>query len=179
MTPSSLQELYVEQLRDLYDAEHQIIKALPKMIEAATSESLKQALRSHLEVTKAQASRLETIFEKLEEEPRGEKCKGMQGVLQEGDSLVGEIKDATVRDVAIIASAQRVEHYEIAGYGTVRTYAGILGDEETGELLQLTLNEEKDADQELTTLAGTINEGAAVKSVESEGITRTRKKRVA
>ncbi len=179
MTPSSLQELYVEQLRDLYDAEHQIIKALPEMIEAATSESLKQALRSHLEVTKAQASRLETIFEKLEEEPGGEKCKGMQGVLQEGDSLVGEIKDATVRDVAIIASAQRVEHYEIAGYGTVRTYAGILGDEEAGELLQLTLNEEKDADQELTTLAGTINEGAAVKSVESEGITRTRTKRIA
>jgi len=136
-------------------------------------------LRSHLEVTKAQAGRLETIFEKLEEKPKGEKCKGMQGVLKEGDGLVSQIKRATVRDAAIIASAQRVEHYEMAGYGTARAYATILGDEEASDLLQQTLEEEKEADQELTSLAESINEDAAVKTVEGEGTTGTRKKRAA
>ena len=103
----------------------------------------------------------------------------MQGVLKEGDSLIEDIEDATVRDAAIVASAQRVEHYEMAGYGTARTYARVLGYEDASELLQHTLNEEKDADRELTSLAGMINEGAAVKTVESEGITRTKKKRAA
>src|SRR5215475_4255978 len=123
MKPNSLQELYVEQLRDLYDAEQQIIKALPEMIDGATSEELKQALTEHLNVTKAQAKRLEQIFTEMGEKPKGEKCQGMKGVLEEGSDLVDGIDNAEVRDAAIIASAQRVEHYEMAGYGTARTYA--------------------------------------------------------
>ncbi len=180
MKPNSLQELYVEQLNDLYDAEQQIVKALPKMIEAATSEDLKQALTEHLEVTKTQATRLEQIFETLGEKTKREKCKGMQGVLAEGSELVGEIKNADVRDAAIIASAQRVEHYEMAGYGTVRTYATLLGEDEAAELLQQTLDEEKEADQTLTSLAGQINAEAEGQPAESEKpSTRTKSKRVA
>jgi ferritin-like metal-binding protein YciE len=161
MKPNSLQELYVEQLQDLYDAEHQIIKALPKMIEAANSGGLKQALTEHLEVTKGHATRIENIFDQLGKKPKAEKCKGMHGVIQEGSDLVGEIKAGDVRDAAIIASAQRVEHYEMAGYGTARTFATLLGDEEAGEALQQTLDEEKEADQKLTTLASKINVNAA------------------
>lgn len=157
MTPKSLQELYVKELRDLYDAEQQIIKALPEMIEAASSEELKDALNEHLDVTKTQASRLEQIFTELNEKPKGEKCKGMQGVLAEGSDLVEEIDDTDLRDAAIIASAQRVEHYEMSGYGTARTYAELLGEDEAGKLLQETLDEEKEADQKLTELAGEIN----------------------
>src|SRR5690348_1699079 len=112
MTINSLQELYVEQLKDLYDAEHQIIKALPKLIEKTSSEDLKSALNEHLEVTREQATRIEKIFGDLGEKAKAEKCKGMQGVIQEGDDLVGDIDDENVRDAAIIASAQRVEHYE-------------------------------------------------------------------
>jgi ferritin-like metal-binding protein YciE len=160
MKPNSLQELYVEQLKDLYDAEHQIIKAVPKMIEAATSNGLKEALAEHLEVTQEQTTRLEQIFAALGEKPKGEKCKGMQGVLQEGNDLVGEIKDESVRDAAIVAAAQRVEHYEIAGYGTVRSYANLFGDDEATQLLQQTLDEEKEADQKLTTLAREIDVNA-------------------
>jgi ferritin-like metal-binding protein YciE len=161
MKPNSLQELYIEQLKDLYDAEHQIIKALPNMIDAATSTDLKDALSEHLEVTKTQATRLEQIFQSSGEKAKGTKCKGMQGVIQEGDDLVGDIKDEDVRDAAIIASAQRVEHYEMAGYGTARTYAKLLGDDDAGQLLQQTLDEEKDADKKLTTLAEDINVSAS------------------
>lgn len=157
MEPKSLQELYVKELRDLYDAEHQIIKALPEMIDAATSNDLKSALSEHLEVTKEQANRLEQVFSELGEKPKGEKCKGMQGVIAEGSDLVDDIDDPNLRDAAIIASAQRVEHYEMAGYGTARTYASLLGEEEASRLLEETLEEEKDADQELTSLAGEIN----------------------
>lgn len=160
MKPNSLRELYVEQLQDLYDAEHQIIKALPKMIDAAQAEELKDALNEHLDVTKQQANRLEQIFKNLGEKAKGEKCKGMQGVLQEGSDLIGEIEDANVRDAAIIASAQRVEHYEMAGYGTARTYADLLEEQEARELLQQTLNEEEEADQVLTNLAADINTDA-------------------
>jgi len=157
MKPSSLQELYIEQLRDLYDAENQIIKALPDMIEAASSPELKEALNEHLEVTKTQASRLEQIFSKLGEKPKGDKCKGMQGVLQEGSDLVEDIDDTNVRDAAIIASAQRVEHYEMAGYGTARTFATLLGEDDASTLLEQTLDEEKEADDKLTELAEDIN----------------------
>ena len=155
MKPNSLQELYVEQLKDLYDAEHQIIKALPKMIAETTSSDLKDALTEHLDVTKTQASRLEQIFDASGEKAKAEKCKGMQGIIQEGSDLIGEIKDENVRDAAIIASAQRVEHYEMAGYGTVRTFATLLGHEEAAELLQETLDEEADSDRKLTELAET------------------------
>lgn len=160
MTPNSLQDLYVEQLRDLYDAEHQIIKALPEMIEAAGSPDLKEALSEHLDITKTQASRLEKIFVGLGEKPKGEKCKGMEGVLDEGSDLVDDIDDQDVRDAAIIASTQRVEHYEMAGYGTARTYAELLGESDARALLQQTLDEEKEADETLTELAIEINASA-------------------
>jgi ferritin-like metal-binding protein YciE len=161
MTPNSLQELYVEQLRDLYDGEQQIIKALPEMIEAATSEDLQEALNEHLEVTKEQATRLENIFTTLEEKAKGEKCKGIHGIIEEGSDLIDEIEDPNVRDAAIIASAQRVEHYEMAGYGTARTFATLLEDEQSSKLLQQTLDEEKEADQTLTALAEQINANAS------------------
>src|SRR5947207_10276212 len=130
MKANSLQELYVEQLRELYEAEHQIIKALPKMIDQTTSTDLKDALNEHLDVTQTQATRLEQIFEKLGEKAKGEKCKGMQGVIQEGSDLIEDIEDEDTRDAAIIAAAQRVEHYEMAGYGTARTYADLLGEDD-------------------------------------------------
>jgi ferritin-like metal-binding protein YciE len=185
MTPNSLQELYVEQLKDLYDAEHQIIKALPKMIDAASSQELKNALTEHLEITREQATRIEKIFTDMGEKAKAEKCKGMQGVIQEGDDLVGDIDDEDVRDAAIIASAQRVEHYEMAGYGTARTYAELLGEDEAVELLQQTLDEEKEADQKLTDLSSQINveaqEGRSVRSEETSaaGTGTKRRKRVA
>jgi ferritin-like metal-binding protein YciE len=160
MTPKSLQDLYVEQLRDLYDAEHQIIKALPEMVEAASSEELKEALNEHLEITKTQATRLEQIFAALGEKAKGETCKGMKGVIEEGSELVEDIEGADVRDAAIIASAQRVEHYEMAGYGTARTYATLLGENQASLLLQQTLDEEKEADEKLTDLASDINVSA-------------------
>lgn len=165
---NSLQELYVEQLKDLYDAEHQIIKALPKMIEKASSEDLKEALSEHLEVTEQQAKRIETIFAELGEKAKAEKCKGMQGVIAEGDDLIGKINDPEVRDAAIIASAQRVEHYEMAGYGTARSYATQLGEDEAGDLLQQTLDEEKEADANLTELASEINQNAESGAGETE-----------
>ncbi|SRR6266568_831156 len=180
MKPNSLQELYVEQLKDLYDAEQQIIKALPEMVDAGTSDALKEALTKHLEVTKAQATRLEQIFATLGEKAKGEKCKGIQGVIAEGSNLIGDIKDADVRDAAIIASAQRVEHYEMAGYGTTRTYATLLGEDEASQLLQQTLDEEKEADQTLTTLAEEINVNATSgKAVEGEKPGSSKRKRIA
>lgn len=161
MKLNSLQDLYLEQLKDLYDAEQQIIKALPKMIEEVTSKDLEQELTQHLNVTKTQATRLEKIFAALGEEPEREKCQGMKGVIEEGNNLIKHIEDPDVRDAAIIASAQRVEHYEMAGYGTARTYAGLLGQEVGSQLLQQTLDEEKEADRTLTTLAEGINVGAS------------------
>jgi ferritin-like metal-binding protein YciE len=170
MKPNSLHELYLEQLRDLYDGENQIIKALPKMIEKATSASLKEALNEHLEVTKEQAARIESIFEKIGDKAKGEKCKGIEGIIDEGDDLIGNVKDPDVRDAAIIAAAQRVEHYEMAGYGTARTFAQLLGQQEAVQLLQQTLDEEKEADETLTGLASDINvnanEGKSAKGTE-------------
>ena len=165
MKVNSLQELYTEQLRDLYDAENQIIKALPEMIDAATSPDLKAALNEHLEITKTQATRLEQIFEGLGEKAKGETCKGMKGVIQEGSDLVDDVDDEDTRDAAVIAAAQRVEHYEMAGYGTARNFADLLGQDEAVQLLQQTLDEEKEADQKLTSLAEEIN----VSAQESEG----------
>ena len=170
MEINSLQELYVEQLKDLYDAEHQIMKALPKMIDKADSEELKDALSEHLEVTKQQANRIERVFIDMGEKAKAAKCKGMQGVLAEGDDLVGDIEDPNVRDAAIIAAAQRVEHYEMAGYGTARTYAAQLGEDEAADLLQQTLDEEKEADKKLTQLASEINQDAAQGAEEEEAV---------
>ena len=156
MTANSLQELYVDQLQDLYSAENQIIKALPKMIEAAQSDELRSALKEHLEVTRKQASRVETICQELGEDAQNEKCKGMEGVLKEGSDLLKEVSKE-VMDAAIIAAAQRVEHYEMAGYGTARTYATLLGFSEAASMLEQTLEEEKEADQTLSELAEELN----------------------
>ncbi|MFZ3340496.1 MAG: ferritin-like domain-containing protein [Terriglobales bacterium] len=160
MSANSLQELYVEQLQDLFNAEQQIIKALPKMIDSAQSEELRDALTEHLEVTKKQADRVEKICEELGEDAEGEKCKGMEGVLKEGSDLVKNVSNKEVRDAAIIASAQRVEHYEMAGYGTARTYATLLGFDEAASALQQTLEEEKEADETLSGLAEKLNKKA-------------------
>jgi ferritin-like metal-binding protein YciE len=157
MKMQSLRDLYIEQLQDLYNAENQLIKALPKMAKGATSEELREAIGEHLEVTRSQASRLEELFSKLEENPKGKKCKAMEGLVEEGAEVLEEDMEDEVRDAALIAAAQRVEHYEIAGYGTVRTYATLLGDDEAAEVLQEILDEEKQADTRLTSLAEEIN----------------------
>ena len=157
MEMETLRDLFVEQLKDLYSAENQIIKALPKMIKTASSEELKAAFQEHLEQTKGQVERLDQIFEELEESPRGKKCKGMEGLLAEGKELMEEDAEPDVMDAGLIAAAQHVEHYEIAGYGCVRTYAQLLGLENAEKLLQETLDEEKETDQLLTGLSEQIN----------------------
>jgi len=140
-------------LRDLYSAEDQILKALPKMIEKAQSAELRNALESHLEETRGHVSRLEQVFEMHGEEAKKQKCKGMQGVLEEGDEMVGKDAPPAVRDAAIISACQRVEHYEIAAYGTVRTYAEQMGQQRAAAVLQETLDEELAADETLTEIA--------------------------
>ncbi len=169
MAANSLQELYVEQLQDLYNAENQIIKAVPKMIEAAQSEELREALNEHLEVTRNQAARIETICEELGEDAESEKCKGMEGVLKEGSDLLKEVSEQ-IRDAAIIAAAQRVEHYEMAGYGTARTFATLLGFDKAAGLLEETLEEEKEADERLSELAGELNAEAMQAGDEEGGV---------
>lgn len=169
MAIESLDDLFVDQLRDLYDAENQLIKALPKMAEAATSDELREGIEQHLEQTKGHAQRIEQIFENLGEKAKGKKCKGMEGVIKEGSEVLEEDMDEDVRDAAIIAAAQRVEHYEIAGYGTARTYANLLGEREAASLLEQTLQEEKETDAKLTQLAEGINvaaEGAETEEAE-------------
>ena len=161
---NSLRELYVEHLRDLYDAENQLIKALPRMAKEATSDQLRQGIEEHLEQTRGHAERLEEIFEQLGEKAKGKKCKGMQGLIEEGKETLDEDMEEGTKDAAIIAAAQRVEHYEIYGYGTARTYANLLGQEEAAGLLEETLEEEKETDQKLTQLAEEIN----VEAVEEE-----------
>ena len=169
MEINSLRELYVEQLRDLYDAENQLIKALPKMAKEATSDELRQGIEEHLEQTRGQAERLEQIFEQLGEKAKGKKCKGMQGLIEEGQETLEEDMEEDTKDAAIIAAAQRVEHYEISGYGTARTYANLLGENEAAELLEQTLQEEKETDQKLNQLAEEINVEAAQGESEEEG----------
>ena len=156
----NLQQLFVEQLRDLYDGEQQMIKALPKLIDKASNPGLRTALQEHLEVTRDQALRLEKVFAELGEKSSGESCKGMAGVIAEGDHLCSRGADPSVTDACIITSAQRVEHYEIAGYGTVKTFARQLGRASFVQTLEQTLQEEKEADQKLSQLADTINEQA-------------------
>lgn len=157
MKLENLQQLFVKELRDLYDAENQITEALPKMITAAHNQELKSALDQHLQVTKQQITRLDKIFQMLNQKPSGETCKGMKGVIKEGDEIVSAGGDPSTLDAGIIAAAQRVEHYEMAGYGTVRTYAQLLGQTEMSRLLQQTLNEEEEADQKLSQIAGSVN----------------------
>ena len=155
MKLESLYDLYLFELRDLYSAEDQIIKTLPKVIEKTSSADLRAALQNHLEETRSHVSRLERIFEMHDAEARKQKCKGMQGVLEEGEELLGKDAAPAVRDAGIISACQRVEHYEIAAYGTVRTYALQLGLERAAAVLQETLEEENAADQKLTAIAAT------------------------
>jgi ferritin-like metal-binding protein YciE len=155
MKLGSLQELYVEELKDLYSAENQLLQALPKMAKAASSSDLRTAFEDHLEQTRDQVERLEKIFKKLDASPKGKKCKAMEGLIEESNELLTEEAEPEVLDAALIAAAQRVEHYEMAGYGSVRTFARLLRDQEAADLLQETLDEEEAADKKLTELAET------------------------
>jgi ferritin-like metal-binding protein YciE len=168
MPENSLQELYVEQLRDLYSAENQLVKALPKMAKAAQSGALRKGFEQHLEQTKGHVDRLEQIFSAMDENPKGRKCAGMEGLVEEGEEVIREQSGSDALDSGLIASAQRVEHYEIAGYGSVRTFAELLGDEEAVNLLQQTLDEEKETDVKLTELAKQVNAQALNSDGKSE-----------
>ena len=162
MKLESLRDLLVEQLQDLYDAENRITKALPKMAKAATSPALKAAFEKHLAETEGQVRRLEQVFEALGEKAKTKTCKAMQGLIAEGEETMDENAEPEVLDAALIASAQRVEHYEMAGYGTVRSYAKLLKENSIVGLLEQTLEEEKATDEALTTLAeSSINVEAA------------------
>jgi ferritin-like metal-binding protein YciE len=161
MDANRLKHLYVEELKDLYNAENQLVKALPKMAKAATSEDLRAGFEEHLTQTKGHVARLERIFKALGSEPTGKKCKGMEGLIKEGAEMIEEDPAPEELDAALISAAQRVEHYEIAGYGCVSTYAKLLGEDEAGSLLRETLEEEKETDRKLTQLSGHINVEAA------------------
>jgi ferritin-like metal-binding protein YciE len=173
MELDSLRELYVDELKDLYSAEGQILKALPRMTKAASNRELKQALTVHERVTRKQVQRLERIFKDLDESPRGKKCHGMEGLLEEGKELISEKPEPDVLDAGLIAKAQHVEHYEIAGYGTVRTYARLLGEERQAKLLQQTLDEEGETDALLSQLAeSSINIDAAAGEASDREVSR-------
>ncbi len=184
MKLESLRDLFVDELKDLYNAEHQLLKALPKMAKAATATDLKRAFESHLKETKGQVERLEQVFASLEVSPRGKKCKAMEGLVEEGAALMKEDADPDVMDAGLIAAAQRVEHYEMAGYGCVRTYAQLLGETKAATLLQKTLDEEGAADKKLTQIAKQINVDAEDDEEEaglarSNGKKTTKRQRVA
>jgi ferritin-like metal-binding protein YciE len=167
MAEEGLKELYVEELKDLYSAENQLVKALPKMAKAATSPELRAGFEEHLEQTKGHVQRLETIFEQLAESPKGKKCKGMEGLIEEGSEAIEE-HEGELLDAALIGAAQRVEHYEMAGYGAVSAFAKELGESEHVSLLNETLEEEKETDEKLTELAGEINAKANRGAEQSE-----------
>lgn len=181
MEHQALKELYIDELRDIYNAESQLVKALPKMAKAANSEELRTGFEEHLEQTRGHVQRLEQIFKELGEKPSGKKCKGMEGLVAEGQEMMGEDFEDEVMDAALISAAQRVEHYEIAAYGTVRTYAELLGEDTAVQLLEQTLEEEKETDQKLTDMASEINvramgEGSEASSEEDEEEAPVRKK---
>ena len=156
MAMDSLKDLYVEELKDLYNAENQLLKALPRLARKASSPDLKAAFEEHLGQTEDQVNRLEKIFKGLGEKPTGKTCKAMKGLVEEGKEIIEEDGDDSVLDAALIGAAQKVEHYEIAGYGTARTFASMLGEEDAVELLQETLEEEAATDKKLTALAESL-----------------------
>jgi ferritin-like metal-binding protein YciE len=156
MNLETLKELYVNELRDLYNAENQLVKALPKMAKAASSDELKEAFEKHLEQTKGHVQRLEEVFEELGEKTKGKTCKAMKGLIDEGSEVLKADGEDSVVDAGIIVAAQKVEHYEIAGYGSVRTFAQLLGQDKSAELLQQTLDEESEANELLNKLAEDI-----------------------
>jgi ferritin-like metal-binding protein YciE len=157
MSVKNLEDLFLHELKDILDAERQITKALPKMIKAAENEDLKSAFEDHLAVTEEQVGRLETIFESLDKAPRGKHCSGMEGLLKEGDEMIKEEDKSSQLDAAMICAAQKVEHYEIASYGTLVEWAKLLGMDHAVELLHTTLDEEKQTDEKLTQIASEIN----------------------
>jgi len=169
----NLNTLFEEELKDIYDAEKRLVRALPKMAKAASSEQLKQALQEHLEVTKGQVQRLEEVFESIGRPAKAKTCAGMKGLIEEGEEVMSEDAEDQLMDAAIIGAAQRVEHYEIAAYGTARTFAERLGNQQAAELLQQTLDEEKEADEKLTEISEqlleSMNQGGMEESEESEG----------
>ena len=158
MEMESLRDLYLDELKDVYNAEKQLVRALPKMAKSASHEELRSAFEDHLAVTEEQVRRLETIFDDLGKAARGKKCLGMEGLIAEGEGMMSEDMEPNVLDAALISAAQRVEHYEIAAYGTLRTYARQLGYDNHAQLLQQSLNEEGAADKLLTQIAeSTVN----------------------
>ena len=183
MSEEGLKELYVEELKDIYNAENQLVKALPKLAKAAASDELRQGFEEHLEQTKEHVVRLEQIFEALEESPKGKKCAGMEGLVEEGSEVLKEGLEGAVLDAALIGAAQRVEHYEIAAYGTVIAFAQTLGESDQAALLEETLSEEKETDEKLTELAKQINEQAAsggrIQPAAGETMGKKRTKRIA
>ena len=168
MKLDTLKKLYVEELRDLYSAENQLLKALPKMAKGAASAELKQAFEDHLEQTKEHVERLDEIFDRLDEKPTGKVCKAMKGLVEEGAEMLEQEGEESVIDAGLIGAAQRVEHYEIAAYGTVRTFANLLGEEEAADLLHQTLEEEGEADKHLSELAEEIVNQEALSEHEDE-----------
>ena len=166
MSMDNLQELYVEELKDLYSAENQILKGLPRMIKAATHPQLKRAFAKHEKQTQQHVRRIERICKELGVSPRGKKCVGMEGLIEEGKDLIKEKPAEAVLDAGLISAAQHVEHYEMAGYGTCRTWARLLGYQAHADLLQKTLDEEQQTDLDLTALAESI---VNVDAEESEG----------
>jgi len=166
-TISTLEELLIDQMQDLYDAEKQLVKALPKMAKAANSEQLQQAIRDHLEETTNQVVRLEQAFEHLQKQPKAKPCKAMRGLIEEGSEVIQEDANAPFNDLGLIAAAQRVEHYEISAYGTAKAMAEQLGQDEVVALLEETEDEEKAADSKLTDIAESLYEDA--KNASSQG----------
>jgi ferritin-like metal-binding protein YciE len=165
----SLEDLLQDEIKDIYDAEKQLIKALPKLIKKATNEELKEALAAHLQETEQHAERLEQVFEQFGLPTRGKRCEGMQHLIAEGSDMIAACDDDDTRDAVIIAAAQKCEHYEIASYGTIRVWANLLGKNDAGAILEETLNEEKEADLKLTGIAeGFVNEAAAERGDEEE-----------
>ena len=172
MKLDTLRKLYVEELRDVYNAEQQLVKALPKMAKGSSSDELREAIETHLDETKGHVERLEQIFVGLDESPKGKTCKAMKGLIEEGSEILEEKGEDSVIDAGIIAAAQKVEHYEIATYGTLRTWADLLDEDEASGLLQETLDEEGEADKKLNDLAEEIvNPEALAKSEEEEEAT--------
>ena len=156
MKLDTLEQLYISELRDLYSAENQLLKALPKMAKAASSEELKDGFEKHLEQTKGHVRRLEQVFEALDENPKGKTCRAMKGLIEEGSEILKENGEESVLDAGIIVAAQKVEHYEIAGYGSARTFAQLLGQNKAAELLQATLDEESETNEILNKLAESV-----------------------
>lgn len=168
MKTKTLRDLWVDELKDLYNAEHQILKALPAMAKAANDAGLRRAFESHLKQSKGHVQRLDQVFELIEQAPRGKKCKGIEGIIAEGQETMEKELPEPLGDAALIAAAQRVEHYEIAAYGTVRAFAEVLGEMDAAKLLTLTLDEEKATDETLSEIADTLNPEAAEPMVQEE-----------